>query len=136
MAFSDMTDHILMRQQEMYGNRWTLACPPFKKTVIAMNGMVVLPNGEICIHGEKLDNAPLPDDTQARLEILAGIAHWFSPCSRFRTARMSLQCIKFRRAKLSMLKWMKITPPHEVYFKFAKFLQNGRMQGVQDVIVM
>ena len=52
--------------------------------------LVVLPNREICVLGEKLKNLRLPRDSE--FEVMIGIGIWFSPCVSKQTHAKRLKC--------------------------------------------
>ena len=52
--------------------------------------LVVLPNREICVLGEKLKSLRLPRDSE--FEVMTGIAIWFSPCVSRQTHAKRLKC--------------------------------------------
>ena len=52
--------------------------------------LVVLPNREICVLGEKLKNLRLPRDSE--FEVMVGIGIWFSPCVSKQTHAKRLKC--------------------------------------------
>ena len=63
---------------------------PISTQIFQKLELVVLPNREICVLGEKLKNLRLPQDSE--FEVMVGIGIWFSPCVSKQTHARRLRC--------------------------------------------
>ena len=63
---------------------------PISTQIFQKLELVVLPNREICVLGEKLKNLRLPRDSE--FEVMVGIGIWFSPCVSKQTHAKRLKC--------------------------------------------
>ena len=64
---------------------------PISRNLFNKLQLVVLPNREICVLGEKIKSLRLP--YQSEFEIMTGIAVWFSPCISRPTHVKRLECL-------------------------------------------
>ena len=135
MGFSDII-RSLKFQQMANNNGRGFKCPPFKETAPGELSMDVLPTGKICIRGQKLDNAPLPDDWQDQLQILIGVANWFRPCTQIETNLASRQCFKIQRLRLSQLKYRTVSFSRKFWLDFLQLKNKIRKEGTQNLISM
>ena len=64
---------------------------PISRNLFNKLQLVVLPNREICVLGEKIKSLRLP--YQSEFEIMTGIAVWFSPCTARPTHVKRVECL-------------------------------------------
>ena len=134
-GFDNLVSRLRYRNCAYVGGRWC-TCPPFAEAAPGDLGLVVLPSREICIHGEKIDNGPLPDDPQAQREILSMVAMWFDPCTRTEIKWASRRCFRIQRIKLSQLRDMKSSHIHKFYLAFLSLDNKIAIPGTQNPISM
>ena len=69
----------------------TIIVAPISRNLFNKLELVVLPNREICVLGEKINSLRLP--YQSEFEIMTGIAIWFSPCTSRPTHVKRVECL-------------------------------------------
>ena len=137
-GFSDVGYFGRRHQHMMYDPRSQFGCPQFKDTFLDKIGVVLLPSGDVCVRGKKLRKAILSDDPWTQIQILKGIAIWFSPCNYAAAGTDVNQCVMSRRNVLSKLNTTNISSLHKLAMNSfgPNLLKKVHYQSIQDTITM
>ena len=106
----------------IHDDRSQFRCPPFKDNFRGKLRIVVVPGGDVCINGKKLEKEILSDNPWTQLKILKRIAILFSSCNDAAAGMATKRCVKIQRYILSILRRMNTAPALKLMAKF--FIRN------------